>query len=864
MSFRIPTVPLHVLIYALVALAAPQALAEMTAEEAKAFEVNKAKADKGDGHAAALVVEAYRSGKAVPADKSEALAMCLSTRYSTDISFLYQDQGFRKTFSGMSDDMIARAVSRSFELKVARSKFSASGQKNEPVEISPWDQYGDLEQLLNKIEGMIRAKKQVSDYRERVSHTPSASLMYSLADAIADSEPYFSAKHKDVTLESKKLRRVALEMTIAKPSEASLQEMIRMASVYLRGEDGFPTDKAEANKWTSLAIAKAGEGASENDLRAMIDMYEWRSPALPVDKGEAIKWRIKWVEFMRKQAEMGGVYDWMQLAEFLEVNPTFLGQAGGAGLGGSIWSERYLTFQSLKAERGDLAAIDALLRYYGGHGFRGGRKSPEEIAQDGREYFRWLTLAFKKFKRPNDAISLAKLYDEGLTYDMDLYGEDRIPSRSRHVEDLVRFYFGEVMKRAASGSCEDKLILALVKDKVAEDQLNSFFSYNSGRSLEPYAFRLMMKFDFNQLGSPEFGYNSQGHPFGGPADPAYIANAAQSEKITSMSARSLYLDYLKAFDAQDFAKPGFLFMVAEDVQPNGDVWESYWPPHFESFTVKKAVLSRLAEMDDEAASIYAAAKGSPKDETLALKWRLELAKLADSPSLADMAERYDLGKGVPVDKLRSYAFAILSHGGYPNSPPSSPSDSPFGTRATPKSIDNHYKLSADDKDKAVKIVEEFIMEFHERMTHIAQAAHDGFEAEQWRLRKLRAESNRKAADAGDANAQVRLGYAFAEGAGVVKDKFEAVRWFRNSSGQGNADAQRALGYCYRDGEGVAKDQAEAFAYLKLAGLTDNESRRELAALERKISPEVLSRGQQRFGELQKEIEAKIATTKKRK
>ena len=229
-----------------------------------------------------------------------------------------------------------------------------------------------------------------------------------------------------------------------------------------------------------------------------------------------------------------------------------------------------------------------------------------------------------------------------------------------------------------------------------------------------------------------------------------------------------------------------------------------------------------------------------------------------------MAERYDLGKGVPVDKLRSYAFAILSHGGYPNSPPSSPSDSPFGTRATPKSIDNHYKLSADDKDKAVKIVEKFIMEFHERMTHIAQAAHDGFEAEQWRLRKLRAESNRKAADAGDANAQVRLGYAFAEGAGVVKDKFEAVRWFRNSSGQGNADAQRALGYCYRDGEGVAKDQAEAFAYLKLAGLTDNESRRELAALERKISPEVLSRGQQRFGELQKEIEAKIATTKKRK
>jgi TPR repeat protein len=856
-------VPLHVFIYALVALAAPQALAEMTAEEVKAFEVNKAKADRGDGVAVALVVEAYRSGKVVPADKTEALAMCLSTRSSTGNRFLYQDEGYRKTFSGMSDDMIARAISRSFELKVTISKFSESAQKYEPEEISPWDQYGDLDQQLSNIERSISAKRLVSDYRERVSHTPSASLMYSLAYAIADSEPYFSAKHKDVTLESKKLRRVALEMTIAKSSEASLQEIIRMASVYLRGEDGFPADKAEANKWIDLAIAKAGEGASEYDLREMIEMYQWRSPALPVDKGEAIKWRIKWIEFMLKQAATGGVYDWMQLAEFLEDNPTFLGQAGGAGFGGSVWSERYLTFQSLKAERGDSAAIDALLRYYGGHGFRGGRKSPEEIEQDGREYFRWLTLAFKKSKRPNDAISLAKLYDEGLTYDMDLYGEDRIPSRSRYVEDLVRFYFSEVMKRAALGSCDDKLILALVKDKVAEDQLNSFIGYNSGRSLEPYAFRLMTKFDFNQLGSPEFGYNSLGNPFGGPADPVYIANAALSEKMTSMSARSLYLDYLKAFDAQDFAKPGFLFMTSEDVQPNGDVLESYYPPHFESFTAKKAVLSRLAVMDDEAASIYAAAKGSPKDETLALKWRLELAKLADSPSLADMAERYDLGKGVPVDRLRSYAFAILSHGRYPNPPPSSPPASPFGTRttATPKSIDNHYKLSADDKDKATKIVQEFITEFHERMMHIAQAAHDGFEAEQWRLRKLRAESNRKAADAGDTNAQVRLGYAYAEGAGVAKNQVEAVKWYRRSSDQGNADAQRALGYCYRDGEGVAKDQAEAFAYFKLAGLTDNESRRELAALERKISPEVLSHGQQRSGELQKEIEAKMAHQK---
>jgi hypothetical protein len=60
---------------------------------------------------------------------------------------------------------------------------------------------------------------------------------------------------------------------------------------------------------------------------------------------------------------------------------------------------------------------------------------------------------------------------------------------------------------------------------------------------------------------------------------------------------------------------------------------------------------------------------------------------------------------------------------------------------------------------------------------------------------------------------------------------------------------------------VAKDWVEAYAYWSLAGRTDEDARKMLAALEKILSPRDRLRGQQRTKELQKEIEAKIAAKK---
>ena len=120
---------------------------------------------------------------------------------------------------------------------------------------------------------------------------------------------------------------------------------------------------------------------------------------------------------------------------------------------------------------------------------------------------------------------------------------------------------------------------------------------------------------------------------------------------------------------------------------------------------------------------------------------------------------------------------------------------------------------------------------------------------------------RKAADQGDTSAQSNLGACYLNGAGVAQDQAEAVRWFRKAADQGHTSAQFNLGVCYYKGAGTQMDLVEAYAYWSLAGRTDADARRTLANLEKKLSPEASLLGQQRTKELQKEIEAKIASKK---
>lgn len=75
---------------------------------------------------------------------------------------------------------------------------------------------------------------------------------------------------------------------------------------------------------------------------------------------------------------------------------------------------------------------------------------------------------------------------------------------------------------------------------------------------------------------------------------------------------------------------------------------------------------------------------------------------------------------------------------------------------------------------------------------------------------------RRDAEAGDLEAQARLGDLYQRGDGVEQDDAEAVAWYLRAAEGGYADAQFRLGFAYANGAGVDLDYAESHAWFHRA------------------------------------------------
>ena len=64
---------------------------------------------------------------------------------------------------------------------------------------------------------------------------------------------------------------------------------------------------------------------------------------------------------------------------------------------------------------------------------------------------------------------------------------------------------------------------------------------------------------------------------------------------------------------------------------------------------------------------------------------------------------------------------------------------------------------------------------------------------------------KSAADAGDADAEVNLGYMYARGQAVPSNQAMALALYRRSAAQGNGEGMNAIGYKYMTGSGVPVD-----------------------------------------------------------
>ncbi len=83
---------------------------------------------------------------------------------------------------------------------------------------------------------------------------------------------------------------------------------------------------------------------------------------------------------------------------------------------------------------------------------------------------------------------------------------------------------------------------------------------------------------------------------------------------------------------------------------------------------------------------------------------------------------------------------------------------------------------------------------------------------------------RKAAEAGHAEAQNNLGWMYANGRGVPRDDQEAVRWYKKAAEAGQTLTQYYLGVRYRDGKGVPQDNVQAHRWFSIAAATTTDKK----------------------------------------
>lgn len=82
--------------------------------------------------------------------------------------------------------------------------------------------------------------------------------------------------------------------------------------------------------------------------------------------------------------------------------------------------------------------------------------------------------------------------------------------------------------------------------------------------------------------------------------------------------------------------------------------------------------------------------------------------------------------------------------------------------------------------------------------------------------------NKEKAEAGDAEAQYRLGIVYYQALNVPQDFSAVIQWLHKAAEQNHAAAQALLGFIYDEGRGVTQDYAEAAQWYRKAADKDNE------------------------------------------
>jgi uncharacterized protein len=85
-----------------------------------------------------------------------------------------------------------------------------------------------------------------------------------------------------------------------------------------------------------------------------------------------------------------------------------------------------------------------------------------------------------------------------------------------------------------------------------------------------------------------------------------------------------------------------------------------------------------------------------------------------------------------------------------------------------------------------------------------------------------------------------------EGKGVTRDYAEAVKWYRKAAELGEAEAQVNLGTMFSEGQGATRNYIEAYVWFSRSAAQGNErAKSNLDIIEKRMTPTQIAEAQKR-------------------
>lgn len=206
---------------------------------------------------------------------------------------------------------------------------------------------------------------------------------------------------------------------------------------------------------------------------------------------------------------------------------------------------------------------------------------------------------------------------------------------------------------------------------------------------------------------------------------------------------------------------------------------------------RKAAEQGDALAQDSLGYLYENGRGVPKDYAEAAAWYRKAADQGLAQAQADLGYMYEMGYGVPEDRdlaLEWYRKAAAQGDEdaeealwwLEEEEGAGPTDGTTSGEAAATIEEGRKAILAGDYDKALQLF-------------------------------------RPLAEAGEAEAQVGMAFAYYDGLGVPQDHAQALAWFTKAAEQGHALAANNLGYMHRNGQGgVPASDAEAAIWFRKA------------------------------------------------